>query len=149
MSLLEFKSQKGKNSHNFAAIWFIIFRFMSDDLSFKAILIFAIAGYLEDHLNDISRSAMALGLAHSLSRYKLKFSPDKVDTMIVQVNHKLLEKVHSLKVTIQLYAVVKHLIIYSGYLAVRWFGQRVEQLCYESARMVRMALSRTRKGRHW
>lgn len=24
------------------------------------------------------------GLAHSLSRYKLKFSPDKVDTMIVQ-----------------------------------------------------------------
>eukprot|EP00123_Amoebidium_parasiticum_P006097 comp17151_c0_seq1/m.15965 comp17151_c0_seq1/g.15965 ORF comp17151_c0_seq1/g.15965 comp17151_c0_seq1/m.15965 type:complete len:558 (-) comp17151_c0_seq1:474-2147(-) len=28
--------------------------------------------------------AMALGLAHSLSRYKLKFSPDKVDTMIVQ-----------------------------------------------------------------
>jgi len=27
---------------------------------------------------------MALGLAHSLSRYKLKFSPDKVDTMIVQ-----------------------------------------------------------------
>ncbi|XP_041374592.1 nucleolar protein 58-like [Gigantopelta aegis] len=29
-------------------------------------------------------AAMALGLAHSLSRYKLKFSPDKVDTMIVQ-----------------------------------------------------------------
>ncbi|CAB3984772.1 nucleolar 58 [Paramuricea clavata] len=29
-------------------------------------------------------SSMALGLAHSLSRYKLKFSPDKVDTMIVQ-----------------------------------------------------------------
>ncbi|ESO94640.1 hypothetical protein LOTGIDRAFT_144966 [Lottia gigantea] len=28
--------------------------------------------------------AMSLGLAHSLSRYKLKFSPDKVDTMIVQ-----------------------------------------------------------------
>ncbi len=27
----------------------------------------------------------ALGLSHSLSRYKLKFSPDKVDTMIVQV----------------------------------------------------------------
>ena len=31
-----------------------------------------------------SRNAMVLGLAHSLSRYKLKFSPDKVDTMIVQ-----------------------------------------------------------------
>lgn len=27
---------------------------------------------------------MTLGLSHSLSRYKLKFSPDKVDTMIVQ-----------------------------------------------------------------
>ncbi|XP_033114638.1 nucleolar protein 58-like [Anneissia japonica] len=32
--------------------------------------------------NDLT--AMTLGLAHSLSRYKLKFSPDKVDTMIVQ-----------------------------------------------------------------
>ncbi|KAJ1829689.1 Nucleolar protein 58 [Coemansia sp. RSA 2599] len=29
-------------------------------------------------------AAMELGLSHSLSRYKLKFSPDKVDTMIVQ-----------------------------------------------------------------
>lgn len=29
-------------------------------------------------------AAMSLGLAHSLSRYKLKFSPDKIDTMIVQ-----------------------------------------------------------------
>merc|ERR1711899_723309 len=29
-------------------------------------------------------TAMSLGLAHSLSRYKLKFSPDKIDTMIVQ-----------------------------------------------------------------
>eukprot|EP01098_Paradermamoeba_levis_P015843 TRINITY_DN827_c0_g1_i4.p1 TRINITY_DN827_c0_g1~~TRINITY_DN827_c0_g1_i4.p1 ORF type:complete len:577 (+),score=281.53 TRINITY_DN827_c0_g1_i4:112-1842(+) len=29
-------------------------------------------------------TTMSLGLAHSLSRYKLKFSPDKVDTMIVQ-----------------------------------------------------------------
>jgi len=28
--------------------------------------------------------AMRLGLSHSLSRYKLKFSADKVDTMIVQ-----------------------------------------------------------------
>ena len=28
--------------------------------------------------------SMQIGLAHSLSRYKLKFSPDKVDTMIVQ-----------------------------------------------------------------
>jgi nucleolar protein 58 len=29
-------------------------------------------------------ATMSLGLAHSLSRHKLKFSPDKVDTMIVQ-----------------------------------------------------------------
>ena len=31
-----------------------------------------------------SVKAIQLGLSHSLSRYKLKFSPDKVDTMIVQ-----------------------------------------------------------------
>ncbi|MCL4136803.1 UNVERIFIED_CONTAM: hypothetical protein GTU68_040137 [Idotea baltica] len=35
-------------------------------------------------LEDKELSAMSLGLAHNLSRYKLKFSPDKVDTMIVQ-----------------------------------------------------------------
>lgn len=29
-------------------------------------------------------TAMMLGLAHSIGRYKLKFSPDKIDTMIVQ-----------------------------------------------------------------
>ena len=29
-------------------------------------------------------SAMTLGLAHSLSRYKLKFSEDKIDTMVIQ-----------------------------------------------------------------
>merc|ERR1712071_592424 len=33
---------------------------------------------------DKEMAAMELGLAHSLSRYKLKFSPDKIDTMIVQ-----------------------------------------------------------------
>ncbi|EGD77815.1 nucleolar protein 5 [Salpingoeca rosetta] len=35
-------------------------------------------------LQEGDMKAMSLGLAHSLSRYKLKFSPDKVDTMIVQ-----------------------------------------------------------------
>jgi len=35
-------------------------------------------------LPNSEMAAMALGLAHSLGRYKLKFSPDKVDTMIVQ-----------------------------------------------------------------
>merc|ERR1712123_365420 len=45
---------------------------------------------IRENLNEMTgiqeseRSAMALGLVHSLSRYKLKFSPDKVDTMIVQ-----------------------------------------------------------------
>jgi len=29
-------------------------------------------------------SAMSLGLSHSLARHKLKFSPDKIDTMIIQ-----------------------------------------------------------------
>ncbi|EPX74595.1 U3 snoRNP protein Nop58 [Schizosaccharomyces octosporus yFS286] len=38
-----------------------------------------IAGLAPTDLN-----AMSLGLSHSLSRHKLKFSPDKVDTMIVQ-----------------------------------------------------------------
>lgn len=38
----------------------------------------------DDTVGENSRKAMVLGLAHSLSRYKLKFSPDKVDTMIVQ-----------------------------------------------------------------
>ena len=33
---------------------------------------------------DADIAPMALGLSHSLSRYKLKFSPDKVDTMVVQ-----------------------------------------------------------------
>ena len=37
-------------------------------------------------LPDKEMAAMELGLAHSLSRYKLKFSPDKIDTMIVQVS---------------------------------------------------------------
>jgi nucleolar protein 58 len=35
-------------------------------------------------LSDSDLNTMSLGLSHSLSRYKLKFSPDKVDTMIVQ-----------------------------------------------------------------
>ncbi|KAI8900519.1 hypothetical protein BC833DRAFT_523416 [Globomyces pollinis-pini] len=38
-----------------------------------------VTGLAESDLN-----AMVLGLSHSLSRYKLKFSPDKVDTMIIQ-----------------------------------------------------------------
>lgn len=37
--------------------------------------------------SDATLKAMQLGLSHSLSRYKLKFSADKVDTMIVQVRN--------------------------------------------------------------
>eukprot|EP00013_Stygamoeba_regulata_P029703 CAMPEP_0177650936 /NCGR_PEP_ID=MMETSP0447-20121125/12238_1 /TAXON_ID=0 /ORGANISM="Stygamoeba regulata, Strain BSH-02190019" /LENGTH=501 /DNA_ID=CAMNT_0019153899 /DNA_START=197 /DNA_END=1702 /DNA_ORIENTATION=- len=39
---------------------------------------------LLDGVDQNDLSAMSLGLSHSLSRYQLKFSPDKVDTMIVQ-----------------------------------------------------------------
>eukprot|EP01102_Stenamoeba_stenopodia_P014643 TRINITY_DN4884_c0_g5_i2.p1 TRINITY_DN4884_c0_g5~~TRINITY_DN4884_c0_g5_i2.p1 ORF type:complete len:390 (+),score=111.74 TRINITY_DN4884_c0_g5_i2:170-1339(+) len=35
-------------------------------------------------LQESDLNTMSLGLSHSLSRYKLKFSPEKVDTMIVQ-----------------------------------------------------------------
>ncbi|KAI8870443.1 Nop-domain-containing protein [Ramicandelaber brevisporus] len=51
-----------------------------------------IRSQLEAVLQGISPSdlhAMQLGLSHSLSRYKLKFSPDKVDTMIIQAIHLL------------------------------------------------------------
>ena len=39
---------------------------------------------LIDGLEEAQLRAMQLGLGHTLSRYKLKFSPDKVDVMIVQ-----------------------------------------------------------------
>jgi len=39
---------------------------------------------LIDGLEEKEVQAMALGLAHTLSRFKLKFSPDKVDVMIMQ-----------------------------------------------------------------
>ena len=39
---------------------------------------------MSDEVSASDLKSMALGLSHSLSRYKLKFSPDKVDTMIVQ-----------------------------------------------------------------
>ncbi len=35
-------------------------------------------------ITESDRRAMRLGLSHSLCRYKLKFSADKVDTMIIQ-----------------------------------------------------------------
>ena len=41
-------------------------------------------GELVAGLGQAGLAPMSLGLSHSLSRYKLKFSPDKVDTMVVQ-----------------------------------------------------------------
>jgi nucleolar protein 58 len=45
---------------------------------------FQLKSLLSDNLTDSDMNSMVLGLAHSLSRYKIKFSPDKVDIMIVQ-----------------------------------------------------------------
>jgi len=39
---------------------------------------------LIEGLDETEVKTMALGLSHTLSRFKLKFSPDKVDTMIIQ-----------------------------------------------------------------
>ncbi|KDQ20622.1 hypothetical protein BOTBODRAFT_124315 [Botryobasidium botryosum FD-172 SS1] len=39
---------------------------------------------LLDGLDATDFATMSLGLSHSLSRFKVKFSPDKVDTMVVQ-----------------------------------------------------------------
>ncbi|EPT03090.1 hypothetical protein FOMPIDRAFT_1159146 [Fomitopsis schrenkii] len=39
---------------------------------------------LLDGLDPKDLATMSLGLSHSLSRFKIKFSPDKVDTMVVQ-----------------------------------------------------------------
>ena len=50
-------------------------------------LIRGIRNYSDELLGGLKAedsAAVRLGLSHSLSRYKLKFSPDKVDTMIVQ-----------------------------------------------------------------
>lgn len=39
---------------------------------------------LEESISGADLKAMQLGLSHSLGRYKLKFSADKVDTMVIQ-----------------------------------------------------------------
>ena len=39
---------------------------------------------LIEGMDEGAMKAMSVGLAHSLARYRLKFSPDKVDTMIIQ-----------------------------------------------------------------
>jgi len=50
-------------------------------------LMAADGGAAEDNgptVSEADLNAMRLGLSHSLSRYKLKFSADKVDTMVIQ-----------------------------------------------------------------
>jgi len=47
----------------------------------------AIKASLSDLIGEVSKEQLnqtALGLAHNLNRYKLKFSPDKIDMMVVQ-----------------------------------------------------------------
>lgn len=47
----------------------------------------ALKGNIESLLEDVTGEQLnqsALGLAHNLNRYKLKFSPDKIDMMVVQ-----------------------------------------------------------------
>ncbi len=60
-----------------------------------------IRSHLEDLITNLSvadNNAMKLGLAHGLARYKLAFSPDKVDTMIVQ-SISLLDELDKVKIT--------------------------------------------------
>lgn len=45
---------------------------------------FRLDDLVSTNLTPKEMQSMVLGLAHSMSRYKLKFSPDKVDNMIVQ-----------------------------------------------------------------
>ena len=80
--------------HYFVCVLNIYFLFPQDKLDLPCVynssvqeLMRCLRGQMESLITGLPQkelSAMALGLAHSLSRYKLKFSPDKVDTMIVQ-----------------------------------------------------------------
>jgi len=45
---------------------------------------FQLTNLIEDGLEDNQLRQMQLGLAHSVSRYKLSFTTEKVDTMIIQ-----------------------------------------------------------------
>jgi nucleolar protein 58 len=45
---------------------------------------FQLNDLMSDNLDSKTMEAMSLGLSHSLGRYKLRFSPDKVDVMIIQ-----------------------------------------------------------------
>jgi len=56
----------------------------SDVMELFRCIRFQLNDLLSEDLEGQQMHQMALGLAHSLGRYKLKFTPDKVDVMIVQ-----------------------------------------------------------------
>lgn len=86
-------------------------------------------------LSTEDNKAMSLGLAHSLSRYKLKFSPDKVDTMIVQA---ICESDHITP--------YHSSILTSHPSPLGRFRQGTQHIRHESQRVVRLAFPRAVQG---
>jgi nucleolar protein 58 len=43
-----------------------------------------LSALLNEESSEVDLRNMSVGISHTLYRYKLKFTPDKVDTMIVQ-----------------------------------------------------------------
>ncbi|KAI0773778.1 hypothetical protein C8Q74DRAFT_1368333 [Fomes fomentarius] len=84
---------KGKSKETLAVFDAALGKAVKDKLSLKVVspnmteLFHGIRSQLTSLLEGLDPkdlATMSLGLSHSLSRFKLKFSPDKVDTMIVQ-----------------------------------------------------------------
>ncbi|KAH8979915.1 Nop domain-containing protein [Lactarius hatsudake] len=92
--LSKFVVEKGKNKEPLVVVDPKLARPISKKLGIKVIsdidtldLFRGIRSQLTALLNGLDPkdlATMSLGLSHSLSRFKLKFSPDKVDTMVVQ-----------------------------------------------------------------
>lgn len=102
-----------------------------------------IRGQLESLVSGLSSAdanAMKLGLSHSLCRYKLKFSPDKVDTMIVQAIALLdeLDKELVREGRHEHPSTAVFLSLFS--LSPSSVPAPAEHLCHARARMVRLAL---------
>ncbi|KAH9955574.1 Nop domain-containing protein [Russula dissimulans] len=86
--------EKGKNKEELVVVDPKLARPINKKLGIKVIsdidtldLFRGIRSQLTALLNGLDPkdlATMSLGLSHSLSRFKLKFSPDKVDTMVVQ-----------------------------------------------------------------
>ncbi|KAH9991660.1 hypothetical protein BJV74DRAFT_414023 [Russula compacta] len=86
--------EKGKNKEELVVVDPKLARPINKKLGIKVIsdvdtldLFRGIRSQLSALLNGLDPkdlATMSLGLSHSLSRFKLKFSPDKVDTMVVQ-----------------------------------------------------------------